>query len=200
VARRVRGAVAAAPELAAQARLLLAQGLSKRAIAVRLGVSEATLYRSLRREETRSREHEAGSELGTARQGSVPAGPQRCGKVQIPETTPDIRSRIAAAQANEADDGYPEALVRRVPRDFTPILPRRHYLALLRAADRAGSAAAGESRRQALLLHAEPMIPPPTSIELVLSAAEEAELKLRELGHLDVPASALTRYRATDSS
>ena len=168
MARRVRGTVAAAPELAVQARFLLAQGLSKRAIALRLGVSEATLYRCLRREETISKELEAGSKLRTATQG--------CGKAQIPETTPDIRSRMAVVQANEADDGYPEALIQRVPRDFTPILPRRHYLALLRAADRAGSAAAAESRRQAQLLHAEPMIPPPTSIELVLSASEEAEL------------------------
>jgi hypothetical protein len=88
---------------------------------------------------------------------------------------------MAAVQVDEADDGYPEALVRRVPRDFTPILPRQHYLALLRAADRVGSAAAAESRRQALLLHAEPMIPPPIGIELTLGAAEEAELNIRTL-------------------
>ena len=121
---------------------------------------------------------EAGYELRTATQG--------CGKAQFPETTPDVRSRMAAVEANEGDDGYPEALIQRVPRDFTPILPRQHYLALLRAADRAGSAAAAESRRQALLLHAEPMIPPPTSIELVLSAAEEAELNVRPLERSNV--------------
>jgi len=49
--RRVTGAIAAAPEIAAQAHNLVAHGLSKRAIALRLGISETTLYRYLRSEE-----------------------------------------------------------------------------------------------------------------------------------------------------
>jgi hypothetical protein len=66
---------------------------------------------------------------------------------------------------------------RRVPRDYLAMLPRGHYLALVRAAERGGSAAAARSLRQALLLHGEPVIPPPTSIELLLSAEEEREWK-----------------------
>jgi hypothetical protein len=57
------------------------------------------------------------------------------------------------------------------------MLPRGHYLALVRAAERNHSAAAVRSLRQALLLHGELLIPPPTSIELVLSAEEEREWK-----------------------
>jgi hypothetical protein len=73
------------------------------------------------------------------------------------------------------EDGYPPALLRRVPRDFTPILPPGHYRALVRAAADNPHPAAVESLRQARLLHAEPMIPPPTGIELVLSEEEEEE-------------------------
>jgi hypothetical protein len=82
----------------------------------------------------------------------------------------------AAEREGKEDDGYPAALLQRVPRDFLPVLPRTHYMALVRAAAAGRSAAAAESLRQALVLHAEPMIPPTTSIELVLSADEEAEL------------------------
>jgi transposase-like protein len=77
----------------------------------------------------------------------------------------------------DEDDGYPTALLRSVPRDYLPMLPRACYLALVRAAERHPSTAAAGSLRQALLLHGEPLIPPPTSIELVLSAQEEEELR-----------------------
>jgi hypothetical protein len=86
-------------------------------------------------------------------------------------------------RAVEEDDGYPQTLLRRVPRDFAPILPPAHYQALVRAAASSSSAAAAESLRQALMLHAEPMIPPPTSIDLVLSEAEESELAGRLADH-----------------
>jgi hypothetical protein len=68
----------------------------------------------------------------------------------------------------------------RVPRDYLAMLPRGHYLALVRAAERSHSEAAARSLQQALLLHGEPVIPPPTSIELVLSAEEESEWKRLE--------------------
>jgi hypothetical protein len=211
--RRVTGAIAAAPEIATQARILLAQGLSKRAIALRLGVSEATLYRCLRGEEAGRRQlprrpaplggavrpildiqhgvregsGEADPESDAAAHDSMPGDPRGGLEARAPETTSEIRNRVAETQQDEANSAYPEALLRRVPRDFMPILPRRHYLALLSAAERAGSAAAAESLRQALLLHAEPMIPPPTSIELALSEAEEAELNAKAFERSNIP-------------
>ena len=176
--RRVTGAIAAVPEIAAQARVLLAQGLSKRAIALRLGVSEATLYRCLR----------ASAEAGPGKGLQTWERPLTDGYTRGKGAEPSCELPWNAGGALRAgwdgeDDGYPEALLRRVPCDFVPILPRRLYLALLRAAERAGTPAATESLRQALLLHAEPMIPPPTSIELVLSAAEEAELNAMTFEH-----------------
>jgi hypothetical protein len=86
---------------------------------------------------------------------------------------------------DDPEDGYPETLLRRVPRDFLPILPQEYYLALRRAAERTNTAAAAESLRQALLLHAEPMIPPPADIELALSTEEEEELNVRVFERLD---------------
>ena len=95
---------------------------------------------------------------------------------------PVLRARGGEADAcgDGGDHGYPEGLLRQVPRDFVAVLPRGCYRALLLAARRAGSAAAAESLRQALLLHEEPMTPPPTGIELALSEAEEAELARAE--------------------
>jgi len=203
MARRVRGAIAAAPEIAAEARVLLAQGLSKSATALQLGVLEATLYRCLRSEKGRtlrsgadiSRRVRAGPEEA----GSGPdatahdsASGEWRGSLTAPAADPasEIRHRVVERQKDEADSAYPEALLRRVPRDFRPILPRRHYLALLSAAKRSGSAAAAESVRQALLLHAEPIIPPPTDIELVLSPAEEAELAHKALERSNVSTEA----------
>jgi AraC-like DNA-binding protein len=84
--------------------------------------------------------------------------------------------RACAGRWNE-DEGYPTALLRSVPRDYLPMLPRAYYLALVRVAERHPSTAAAGSLRQALLLHGEPVNPPPTSIELVLSAEEEEELR-----------------------
>jgi hypothetical protein len=200
MARRVKGAIAAAPEIVAQARNLLAHGLSKRAIALRLGVSEATLYRSLRSEEggtvradadiphgMREDPGDAGSGPDAAAHDSTRGDPRESLAAPASDPASEVRNRVAERQKDEANSAYPEALLRRVPRDFMPILPLRHYLALLRAAERAGSAAAAESVRQALLLHAEPMIPPPTDIELVLSPAEEAELNVRTLERSNIP-------------
>lgn len=199
MARRVRGAIAAAPEIAAEAQVLLAEGLSKRATALQLGVSEATLYRCLRSAKGGTVRPDAGISHG-GREGPGEAGfgsdatahdttpGDRRGSLEPADSDPasEIRNSVAESQKDEADSAYPEALLRRVPRDFIPILPRGHYLALLSAAEHSGSAAAAESVRQALLLHAEPMIPPPTDIELVLSPAEEAELTLRTLERSNV--------------
>jgi hypothetical protein len=135
-------------------RNLLGAGLSKRAAAAKLGVSETTLYRSLRGgawETRRGRDTETRGREGAAKR------------------------RSGAEEGKDEDDGYPEALLRRVPRDFTPILPPAHFWALVRAAASSSSAAAVESLRQALMLHAEPMVPPPTRIELVLGEEEEEE-------------------------
>ena len=158
--RRVAGEILAAPEMAGEIRELLAQGLSKRTIAAQLGVSETTVYRCLR---------------GLSRG----AGKQRCGGAEERGSggSGEQRSSGAAEPGEGGDDGYPVDLLRQVPRDFVAVLPREHYRALRLAASRAGSAAAAESLRQALLLREEPMIPPPTSIELVLSEAEEEEWK-----------------------
>ena len=160
--RRVAGEIPAAPEMASRTRKLLAQGLSKRAIAVLLGVSEMTLYRCLR-----------GVSGGTAEQTLT-------GGFARGRGAGEQEGREAEGPGDDSDDGYPEELLRQVPRDFVAVLPREHYKALLLAAGRSSSAAAAESLRQALLLHEEPMIPPPSSIELVLSEAEEGEWKTSE--------------------
>jgi Helix-turn-helix domain of resolvase len=169
MARRVAGEILAAPEMAAEIRELLAQGLSKRGIAAQLGVSEMTVYRCLR-----DLKRAAGERKGRREEErALPEGFARSRGAE------QQGSKGAAGPQDDSDDGYPEALLRQVPRDFVAVLPREHYLALLVAAGRAGSAAAAESLRQALLLHEEPMIPPPTSIELTLSEAEELEARKR---------------------
>jgi hypothetical protein len=178
--------------LADRIRALLAVGLSKRAIAVRLGVSESTVYRCLRggvqrggplpapvvgQVQRAASERHGGFAHGTGQQVGRP----------LQQASPAVgaRSRGAREQEGEDEDDYPEVLLRRVARDFVAILPRIHYVALVRAAASGSSAAAAESLRQAILLHAEPMIPPPTSIELVLSAAEQEELKAVMAGRDD---------------
>jgi len=166
--RRVAGEILAAPEMAGEIRELLAQGLSKRTIAAQLGVSETTVYRCLR-----------GLSRGAGKQRCGGAEGQRSGGAEVRGSGGEEGQRCggAAEPGEGGDDGYPVELLRQVPRDFVAVLPREHYRALRLAASRAGSAAAAESLRQALLLHEEPMIPPPTSIELVLSEAEEEEWK-----------------------
>jgi hypothetical protein len=147
------------PEMTAELSRLLARGVSKRAIARRLGVSETTVYRCLVAGRAGAQRIDAGASVQTA-----PAGRSR-------------RRRAAAARPEVRDDGYPEALLRRVPRDYLAMLPRGHYLALVRAAESCCAPAARASLRQALLLHGEPVIAPPTGIELALSPAEEEELR-----------------------
>jgi hypothetical protein len=149
---------AISPEMTAELRRLLARGMSKRAIATRLGVSETTVYRCLVASRAGAQRIRAGASAQAA-----PAGRSR-------------RRRASAARPEGGDDGYPEALLRRVPRDYLAMLPREHYLALVRAAGSCRTPAARASLRQALLLHGEPVIPPPTGIELALSPAEEEEL------------------------
>jgi hypothetical protein len=133
----------------AEIRRLLAAGLSKRAVARRLGVSVTTVSRAI------------ALKVGTFERLNVEA-------LERPGVVPSKHPEIEG-------DGYPEALRRHVPPDFVAILPPAHCRALVAAAERSGSAAAAESLRQALLLHGEPLIPPPTSIELALSEEEEEE-------------------------
>jgi hypothetical protein len=147
------------PEMTAELRRLLARGVSKRAIARRLGVSETTVYRFLLEGSAGVQRIDAGASAMTA-----PAGRSR-------------RRRAGTARPEIRDDGYPEALLRRVPRDYLAMLPRGHYLALVRAAENCCTPAARASLRQALLLHSEPVSAPPTGIELALSPAEEEELR-----------------------
>jgi hypothetical protein len=137
----------------AEMQRLAASGLSQRAIARLLGVSVATVCRALRVEHSNGRAFERSN-----------AG------------TPEHSHGRTIKRRGGAEDGYPEALRRHVPCDFVAILPPGHYRALVRAAAGSRSAAAAESLRQALLLHGEPLIPPPTSIELALSEEEEEEL------------------------
>jgi hypothetical protein len=142
MARPVTRELPAARARAVEIRRLLAAGLSKHAIARRLGVSVMTVYRAI-----------------------------------APNAGTSERSNVPTLNRRGAGDGYPEALLRQVPRDFVAILPPGHYRALVAAAARSSSPAASESLRQALLLHAEPMIPPPTSVELALSEEEEGEMR-----------------------
>ena len=184
--RRVAGEILAAPEMAAEIQELLTQGLSKRTIAAQLGVSETTVYRCLR-----------DLSRGAGKQRCGGAEGQRCGGAEERGSggSGEQRSSGAAEPGEGGDDGYPVELLRQVPRDFVAVLPREHYRALRLAASRAGSAAAAESLRQALLLHEEPMIPPPTSIELVLSEAEEEEWKtLASRGRSAATSSAPTTF------
>ena len=174
--RRVAGEILAAPEMAAEIQELLTQGLSKRTIAAQLGVSETTVYRCLR-DLSRGAGKQRGGGAGGQRGGGAEG--QRSGGAEVRGSGGEEGQRCggAAEPGEGGDDGYPVDLLRQVPRDFVAVLPREHYRALRLAASRAGSAAAAESLRLALLLHEEPMIPPPTSIELVLSEAEEEEWK-----------------------
>jgi hypothetical protein len=169
---------AISPEVVTEIRKLLAQGVGKRAIARRLGVSEMTVYRcrpapsSLPKAPERPRN-------GSKRGGGMGSPCARAGG-KTGEATE--RRTPAGDPGRIPDDAYPDALLRHVPRDYLAMLPQGHYLALVRAAAGCRSAAAEVSLRQALLLHGDPVIPPPTSIELALSEEEEAELRSGEAG------------------
>jgi hypothetical protein len=166
---RQRAGQAVSPKVRAQIRELLDRGLGKRAIARRLGVSEMTIYRCL----TEGPEGRSGDGRGVAT-GGTGRDRVRRGRQPTRRAAASARRRAEAARLL-ASDGYPEALLRRVPRDYLAMLPDAHFRALVRAAERTPSPAAARSLRQALLLHGEPRIAPPTSIELELSGAEEAE-------------------------
>jgi hypothetical protein len=149
MARPVTRDLPASQARIAEIRKLLDAGLSKRAVARSIGVSVMTVSRAI----------------------------ALCvGTLERPKVGPFEGSTVETFQHAEGeDDGYPEALRRRVAPDFVAILPPAHYRALVAAATGSRTAAAAESLRQALLLHGEPLVPPPTSIELALSVEEEEE-------------------------
>ncbi len=158
------------PRLRLQIQELLDRGVSREIIARLLGVSERTVYRC--------GDGVLGPDPGPGRAGTpqaeTPAG------AKLTRKAPRRKGRLRPATGTRDDDeGYPEALLRRVPRDYLAMLPKRHYQALIRAAERVSTAAALRSLRQALLLHGEPLVAPLTTIELLLTKEEEAELGSR---------------------